>query len=449
MKQLRNVSFSLLLICLYLISFSSDIRYNYSGNVFFSDFIIDSIFNLSSDPINDIMHIYCDNGYVYASVNIDSVFESGNYTDIYCSISENKRYRIKGFMNKGNIQSGLINSMFKYKGYYFSDSLIQYSITDIYGKMNIESNSDYGIMAENDSLLIMTYISDNRQSVLNALIASGIDDRQVYGYFNAELYSPQGYARIYKLNYIRAADGLSGLKLFLSFPYFFGFPFTMNAQGKYEDYDSITTKAGFNTEFIYYKGNVNISLGMGREWIFTRNDSLDDIYYTILSMGLNVADYSPLSYGFQHFHYHGIDDYGRTELYIKYMHRYSNIFADAGVFADMLAYSDSISEYTLRRTGGSTSIRGLEENSILYSSILRSTLSIGYIFSPMFHFSVFTDNGIYTRDGLQTIAEENIITYGIGFDIFTSNTKTGIFLALPLQTGFNSSRLHILFQYRF
>lgn len=437
--------FALLLIVT-IIPVSADIQYSYSGNTFISDYIIDSIIISTDNPITPILELYNNNGFPFAAVNVDSALMTGSLSHIFLSIDENERFRISGIINRGNIKSAMLENIFDFSKQYYSDTLIERGISFIKSRLDISQKVIFTPYITDEGLFIQTDISQERYSYITGLFATSFD-ADFFGFIDADIYSPQGYGRHYRLYYERDSEHMTEMNAEIQLPYLLKIPMSFSIEGLYTDYDSLTAKAGGHLGAVYYTGILDISAGIGREWVLSAVQDFNE-QYTVITTGIQSGIFKKV-YAYAEFaHFNGEHSFGKTYMGISDIFTLGNFFIRPGIFGDFTVYGDSIGLSQTNRTGGTESIRGIAENSLIFTNIFYARLETGFMPNRYIRAFILSDMGLFNDDILYS-AYENILTYGAGFEISSGNVSTGIYAALPAGSSMNASRLHIMLKYLF
>lgn len=438
------LSFIALLIAVFPVN--AQIQYNIQGNAYVSDFIIDSISGISDDPVNSLLELYNNSGFPFASIRTDSALMKGNFTYVYMTVNENGRYRISGIRNRGSIRTTMLNNMFDFDNAYYSDSLVRRGLSYIYSRLGITESIAFWPYAEDDELYIQTDIDMHNYSYISGLFATSFNSG-FFGFLDIELYSPQGFGRQYRLYYERDSDNLTELNAHIMLPYMTKLPLTFSIEGFYEDYDSITAFAGADIKAAYLAQFADVYAGIGRQWMLSGSGDENE-NYIIATTGLSAGTYVKTEAYAEFSHYNGTYSFGRTKAGISDIFSINRFFVKPGLFIDMLVYSDSLMLFQKKRTGGTSSIRGIAEDALIFSNIMYANMETGFSLSNNIRVFLLCDAALY-NEGTVNSPYMGIFTYGTGFDFYSERINTSIYAALPYGSDIYSSRLHIMLKYLF
>lgn len=438
------LSFIVLLIAVFPIN--AQIQYNIQGNSYVSDYIIDSIAGISDDPVNSLLELYNNSGFPFASIRTDSALMKGHLTSIYMTIIENGRYRISGIRNLGSIRTSMLNNMFDFDNAYYSDSLVRRGLSYIYSRLGINASIVFSPYLADDELYIQTDIDMQNYSYISGLFATSFSSG-FFGFLDIELYSPQGFGRQYRLFYERDSDNLTELNAHIMLPYLTKLPLSFSIDGFYEEYDSITAFAGADVKAVYLAQFADVYAGIGRQWMLSGSGDENE-NYIIATTGLSAGAYAKTDAYAEFSHYNGTYSFGRTKAGISDIFNINRFFVKPGLFIDVLVYSDSVMLFQKERTGGTSSIRGLAENALIFTNIIYANMETGFSLSNNIRVFLLCDAAMFNENTLSS-PYEGIVTYGTGFDFYSDRVNTSIYAALPYGSDIYSSRLHIMLKYLF
>ncbi|MFO8062192.1 MAG: hypothetical protein R6U31_04635 [bacterium] len=421
------------------------------GNAYISDSRIESI--LRTDDINTsietVIDLYLNNGFPFIEITVDSSRNIGDKDILYIDIIENSRFTVQSIENRGDMSSGLIESLLRLNGTVFSKQLIDERMSQLDDIDYLVNYSQYTIRAAGDSsLVIITDIRRNASSSLSGALSLHPDSLQIAGVLEVHLVSAFGMGARYDLVYNRINPHRSNLELTGNIPFILSSPLGIEFTGHYSNIDSSLAVSSIHAETYIKWRRFTFSTGAGKEWYFYNYSPDSNESYTGLSAGIRLQYNKFNAINADYAYYLGDNSYSRFSSQMHAGHE----FETTGVLLSLSgswmppAYSTGRSLYV--PIGGSSSVRGYPDDFIYVRDKMEYSAGVYYRFSPFIDAGVFFDAGFYRFQGDEPLIANSLYAGGPFLRFNTQNTGIDLYIANN-SFSLSGSRIHITLSYRF
>ncbi len=433
------------------ISLSGEVEVKFYGNSALSDNKINEIFSKHNidNSINLLLDLYSNNGFPFCKITVDSAKQIGDKQIIYINIAENGLYRIEKIKNNGDLSNYFINNVCNIKGEIFSDKLIEKRLNNLKRFDFIDFNSDYSIIEENNNIIVLTKINQKKLSNITGVLTSDLDSINISGFMNINLISPQGYGRIYKLDYSRYENNLSHMGLNIEIPYVFYTYFGFNINANYDNIDSSFTKSKINLNVFYEKNDFIFQLGGGKNWNYYifNNDSNSSYYNYNIKTKYFFTDHN-IEFIYKYFF--SYNAYEFFELNMNNKWKYNNIELQNKIYTHFLNSKDPLMTKEMKVSiGGTNSIKGYSENFIYVKDKIEEHISLSYYFSENIYAGIFNDIGFYSETNIRQLNDNYLLSYGPFLCLLNNKMELKIFYGINKNAGFSTGRIHLILNYVF
>lgn len=443
--MLKDVNTALfLLLTVFLSAFSSgNADFIFSGNNIISDEVINDILVNSSETAYDsILTLYANIGFPFAKIIIDSVYDAGDTRIAIMTIIEGKRQTVAGIRNKGNVSSGFIESVTGLKGMVFSESYIRNKLKLLYYYDFIDY-MDWGIallQVNEDSVLLIMEIDQISASSISGILTVELDSMKAEGYINADLISPFGYGRIYRLHYLRANNSMTSVNASAEVPYLFNTPLGLYAYAEYRNLDTLLTNTQISGGLTFSRGNLLLKSGLGRTWLFSIEEDQNEAFMSANAEAGLRSKYSKLTVRYVY----GFRDNGYSRLTIAVNNEIVlNGFIEGLNVQGSIFFSDSnTNKYMMMPIGGTETVRGYAENFVYTYHNALINLYSGYRFSRNASAGLFADYALFTYNE-QISDHSSIYSFGPYMRFRAGDIKLSIYYGLYDFNDILQGRVHI------
>ena len=312
------------------------------------------------------------------------------------------------------------------------------------------------------------YLKKEKSNYFDGLIGfSSSEDKkgvQLNGYLKLKLQNTLNYGESFELNWHSDGNQQQSLNLSLNTPYIFGTAFTTEYDFNIHKQDTtyLSIKNKFNINYQVTKNQrIGIVLSYGKSNKITPQAESNIIDFTNLLYGISYHYIKPNNNLIFNKKIELISNVSQGKRNNSKQNRLSNYFSYLFPISENkniiikstseLLLSDDYYENELFRIGGSTSIRGFDENSILSKGYSYLNLAYNYSINNNTYISILSDTGVIE----ETYTNQLLLTYSFGIG-YTTKTRLGnlgiqYFIGNTDQNPFSlsNSKLHFSFSQNF
>ena len=428
-------------------------------------------FNKITTSIDQLIIYYQNSGYPFVTIQLNNLKKEA--TLIYADLIINKNLvrTINEVVVKG--YTDFPKSFLKYKlSLKRGEKFNKNKITQISKKIKtIAFASEIKkpeLLFTKDSTTLYLYLKKEKSNYFDGLIGfSNSEDKkglQLNGYLKLKLQNTLNYGESFELNWHSDGNQQQSLNLSLNTPYIFGTAFTteydLNIHKQDTTYLSIKNKFNINYQ-VTKNQRIGIVLSYGKSNKITPQAESNIIDFTNLLYGISYHYIKPNNNLIFNKKIELISNVSQGKRNNSKQNRLSNYFSYLFPISENkniiikstseLLLSDEYYENELFRIGGSTSIRGFDENSILSKGYSYLNLAYNYSINNNTYISILSDTGVLE----ETYSNQLLLTYSFGIG-YTTKTRLGnlgiqYFIGNTDQNPFSlsNSKLHFSFSQNF
>lgn len=414
----------------------------FSGNNSLSDNAVDSILSrYGTDGIDSIIGLYANIGFPFTQIFIDSVYEIGNKRILHITIDEGSRYIITGVKNTGNVASDFIVNVTGIEDLLFRTEDInkRLSLLRQYEFIEIEEWGIIPAIESDTSVVLITDINQLRSSSISGVLTFDFDSSAAAGFINADLISPFGYGRTYRLRFYRDAAGLTSLNAAVMMPYLFNSPVGISAGAQYENIDTMTTDASVEGGLTFSAGSFTVQSGLGRTWILSAEEEDNEAFMTAYA----GAGYRNNSLGADILYNAGFRNktYSRITLSAEAGRIFKGISARTEISLSGL-FCDTAETYMMMPIGGTENVLGYAEKFAYSYNNAVARLSAGYVFSSNAEAGLFVNGAVYTAvKGYEQYAK--LFAFGPYIRLHAGDVRLNLFYGIKGIHDAAQGRIHL------
>ena len=415
--------------------------------------------------INQLTEFYQNNGFPFVAIRLENITKSKNIISADLIIDENGNRSIDKIIVKGyaSFPKSFLKQAFRIEtNKPFSKKNIQQVSEIVQATPFVSEIKKPEVLFTKDSTTLYLYLKREKSNHFDGLVGfSTAPDKkkiQLYGNIDFKIQNSLNRGETLQLKWLSTQDKSQSLKVSLQTPYLFNTPLTAS-------YDFNIYKQ--DTTFL------NISNYLNSSFQFATNHKVGFVVESKLSdkttdqTHADIVDFSSFFYGVSYNYikpnYHPIFNQ-KIQLYSEVtrgkrnalqQHRITNYFLFLLKLSQRqniviknttaLLLSNDYLENELFRIGGSNSIRGFDENSLVATRYSYLNTEYNYLINEASYLSLLADLGVLNND----ITSSLFTTYSFGIG-FTQKTKIGM-LGVQYFIGntnknsfsFSNSKLHL------